>query len=159
MKPLIPHLVRVAVISLIAIPALARAGVARIVSGADSSAGGPHVKAFTGRTQTNGASFFAYAPTFSGGVRVAAGDLNGDGAPDIITGSGPGSAQGKAFSGRDLSELHNFLPYDAGFAGGVFVAAGDVNGDGFDDVVTGTGAGTQGHVKVFDGRTGQLLVS
>src|SRR5262249_57247349 len=36
------------------------------------------------------ARFFAYTPTFLGGVNVAAGDLNGDGKAEIVTGAGPG---------------------------------------------------------------------
>jgi hypothetical protein len=47
--------------------------------------------------------------------------------------------------------LHSFFAYDAAFAGGVHVAAGDVNGDGFADIVTTPGIGLA-HVKVFDGR-------
>ena len=51
-----------------------------------------------------------------------------------------------------------FLPYDAGFQGGVYVAAGDVNGDGIVDIVTGVGgddsSSAPSHVKVFDGQTG-----
>lgn len=131
----------------------------RIVTGADTNSGGPHIKAFTTRTLTNVASFFAYAPTFNGGVRVASGDVNGDGAADIITGSGPGAAHVKVFSGSSLGELRSFLPYGSGFSGGVFVAAGDVNGDGLEDIVTGTDAGAAPHVKVFNGNTGAELHS
>jgi trimeric autotransporter adhesin len=157
----IPSLPRVAIIcaaASVSMPNLAEAAAGRIVTGIDTGAA-PLVRAFTPRTMTNVAAFFAYSPQFNGGVRVAAGDVNGDGAPDIITGSGPGAAHVKAFSGRDLSELHTFLPYGTGFMGGVFVATGDVNGDGFDDIITGTDSGAMGHVKVFDGRTGAELRS
>jgi len=155
------HRIRLGLLAVLAIsPFLAaNADVGRIVTGVDTNAGGPHVKVFTSRTQSNVASFFAFAAGFSGGVRVAAGDVNGDGAPDLIAGTGPGAAQVKVFSGRNQSTLRDFLPYGSGYAGGVFVAAGDVNGDGCADVVTGTDEGTLAHVKVFDGLTGAELHS
>ncbi len=34
--------------------------------------------------------FFAYNPSFTGGVRVATGDVNGDGAAEVITSPGQG---------------------------------------------------------------------
>lgn len=138
-------------------PAQGSAG--RIVTGSDAGASGPHLKAFTTLSLSNAASLFAYSPTFAGGVRVATGDVNGDGAADFITGSGPGAAHVKVFSGRDLAELHSFLPYGTAFSGGVFVAAGDVNGDGFADIITGADAGTSPHVKVFSGAGGAELQS
>ena len=145
---------RLAVISILATPQFASAAAGRIATGTDIGPGGPHVKAFTSRTQTNVASFFAYSPSFAGGVRIAVGDVDGDGAADIITGTGAGAAHVKVFSGRDQSQLRSFLPYGSGFSGGVFVAAGDVNGDGFADVITGADEGASPHVKVFDGKTG-----
>ena len=46
--------------------------------------------------------------------------------------------------------LRSFLAYGAGFGGGVFVGAGDVNSDLRADIIT---AGAS-RVKVFDGATG-----
>ena len=92
MTKLILSMLGVATVSIVAMPHMADAATGRIIAGADSGSGGPLVKAFASRTQTNVASFFPYTPSFSGGVRVAAGDVNGDGATDIITGSGAGAA-------------------------------------------------------------------
>ena len=57
--------------------------------------GGSHVKRFDaldGGPPAVGAlsSFFAFDGSFTGGVRVAEGDVTGDGVPDYIAGAGPG---------------------------------------------------------------------
>jgi hypothetical protein len=106
-------------------------------------------------------SFLAYSPNQSGGVFVAAGDVNGDGFSDIITGAGAGGGPHiKVFDGRDHGNLlMSFMAFRSSFNGGVRVAVGDVNGDGYPDIIVGAGAGGGPHIKVFDGRSGQLLES
>ena len=74
--------------------------------GPGRTGGGPHVEVFSGADLSLLASFYAYDPFFSGGVTVAAGDLNGDGRVDLITGAGPGGPDDvRVFSGLDGSEL------------------------------------------------------
>jgi autotransporter-associated beta strand protein/VCBS repeat-containing protein len=127
---------------------------------AAGAGGGPHVKVFSGANGSVIRSFFAYDSGFTGGVSVAAGDVNQDGWADIITGAGAGGGPHvRVFSGADGSELASFFAYDAGFGGGVTVAAGDLDGDGRADIVTGAGAGGGPHVQVFSGANGSVLAS
>ena len=128
-------------------------GVADIITGAGPG-GGPNVRVFSlaSGVLTQVASFFAYDPAFTGGVHVAVGDVNGDGVADIITGAGPGGGPHvKVFSlaGGVVTQVASFFAYDAAFLGGISVAAGDVNGDGVAEIVTGAGPGGGPHVKVF----------
>ena len=69
---------------------------------------GPHVKVFSGVDQSEVRSFFAYGPSFSGGVYVAAGDINGDTYGDIITGAGASATHVKVFSGAKNSVMQSF---------------------------------------------------
>jgi uncharacterized repeat protein (TIGR01451 family) len=129
-------------------------GVSEIITGAGAG-GGPHVRVLSMRGGvTELASFFAYDPRFAGGVSVAAGDVNGDGLADIVTGAGPGGGPHVRVlnaSGSSVTELAGFFAYDPTFTGGVFVAAGDVNGDGLADIVTGPASGLGATVRAFTG--------
>lgn len=135
---------------------------ADLVTGAGPG-GGPHVRAFDGKTGAELASFFAYHPGFPGGVEVTAGDLTGTGVPSIVTGAGPGggphvrtfTATGQPAAGP----LASVFAYDPAFRGGVRVAAGDLTGDGRAELVTGAGPGGGSHVKVWDAATGGTLRS
>ncbi|MFA6551307.1 MAG: S8 family serine peptidase, partial [Patescibacteria group bacterium] len=93
--------------------------------------------------------FFAYALTFRGGVNVAAADVNFDGLDEIITGAGAGGGpQVRVFdrAGRLQSQ---FFAYAPTFRGGVNVTAGDFDGDGAQEIITGAGAGGSPHIRVF----------
>ena len=128
-------------------------GVAEIITGA-AAGGGPQVRAFSvaGGMVTEIANFFAYAPTFTGGVTVAAADLTGDGVAEIITGAGPGGGphvRAFAVAGAVVTEVASFFAYAPAFPGGVTVAAADLTGDGVAEIITGAGPGGGPHVRAF----------
>ncbi|HLW67385.1 MAG TPA: CAP domain-containing protein, partial [Gemmataceae bacterium] len=97
---------------------------------------------------------------FTGGVRVAVGDLAGNGVPDVIVAPGPGMApEIKVYNGNTGQIIEDFMAYDSRFTGGIYVAAGDLKGAGHDDIITGADAGGGPDVKAFDGTTQNPLFS
>jgi hypothetical protein len=123
-----------------------------IITGADTG-GGPHVRVFDGTNLSLIMDRWAFDSTFTGGARVAAGDVNGDGRADVVAAQGPGgTSRVRLFSGADVhgAILYDFDAYGA-FTGGAYPAVGDLNGDAKAEIVTGAGAGGGPHVKVFDG--------
>jgi len=124
----------------------------------------PVVKAYAADTGALNFEVKAFESAFTGGVRVAAADLNGDGYPDAIVSAGStGGPRIRVLDGKTglqiAGPLGNFFAYDQSFTGGVNVAAADVNGDGFPDIITAAGEGGGPHVKVFSGKDGTVLAS
>jgi len=136
-----------------------REGIDTLLTGAGpGEINGPHVRGFTANgTPAIGLNFFAYG-TNKYGVNVAAGDLNGDGFDEIITGAGPGAVFGPHVRAWDYdgttvtpnSEVSYFAYGTPKW--GVNVSAGDIDGDGNDEIVTGAGPGAVygPHVRGWD---------
>ena len=127
--------------------------------------GGPHIKVFNlqGGQPVEIASFFAFEPTFMGGVYISTGDINNDGLADIIVGAGSsGGPRVKVFSGNSsyfinaAAPLMDFFAYDSNFTGGVTVAAGNRDLNPGDEVITGAGVGGGPNVRSFNG-AGQMI--
>ncbi len=135
-------------------------GFADIITGADAG-GGSHVRAFSGIDGTELSSFMAFETEFFGGVRVAAGDVTGDGIPDIIAAAGPGGGPHvRVFDGTTAEQVDgaigSYMAYDVGFTGGVFATTGDFDGLPGLEVVTAPGTGGGPHIRIasaadFDG--------
>jgi hypothetical protein len=100
-------------------------------------------------------NFNAYAASYRGGVRVAVGDVSGDGTDDILAAVGRGRPRVRIFSGVDSTQITEFRPFPATFRGGVFVGAGNFDSDTALEIVTGSGAGDPGRARVWnlDGAT------
>jgi hypothetical protein len=130
----------------------------RFAVGAETG-GGPVVRVVNAGGDTQ-STFFAYDPTFRGGVHVATGDLTGDGITDIVTGAGvDGAPLVNVFDGATGKLMGTFYAFDPAFRGGVHVAVGDVTGDGTPDIIVGAGDGGAPQVAVFDGKTFRLIAS
>jgi FG-GAP-like repeat len=110
--------------------------------------GEPRVKTLDGKGKEL-ASFLAYDPSFQGGVRVATGDLDDDGVSEIVTAPGPGGPPVVRVFDSTGKRRASFYGFDPAFADGLYVAAGDLDGDGRAEIVV--GSGTTPEVRVLSG--------
>jgi autotransporter-associated beta strand protein len=130
----------------------------------------PRVRVFDARTREEVFSFLAFGPTYRGGVRVAVGDVNDDGVPDIVCAPGArstvanGAAAGiRVFDGLTAQPLSGVLgsgfnPFGATFRKGFWIAAADFDADGRDDIVVAPNTGFNPQVKVISGADGVTVL-
>ena len=99
-----------------------------------------------------------FESSVTGGVRVAVADFNADGTPDLVVGTGVGvTTRVRVINGKTGFDLFTIQPFESRFTGGVFVAAGDITGDGKADLAIAAGTGGGPRVRVFGGASlGQL---
>ena len=117
--------------------------------------------------------FLAFEAGFTGGVRTALADFNGDGVMDIAAAAGPGGGPHvRVYDGATTQDLFSGNPvlaiaprlhfdefvFDPKFAGGVTLTTADVTGNARPDLIVGAGASGGPHVKVYDGDTWELAM-
>ncbi len=122
-----------------------------VIAGAGPG-GGPRVRVFDGATGDVVRDFFAFEPTFTGGVTVTAADVTGDGRADIVVGADEGGGPRiRILDGGTGGTVADFFAFETAFTGGVRVSAADVSGDTVPDLRVAAGPGGGPRIARFDG--------
>ena len=151
--------VTLTVTSIVSAPIVIVPGVKQTFATAADAGGGPLVTVNYSNGHTS--SFFAYDQNFTGGVRIAMGDINGDGFSDLVTATGIGG--GPHIKIWDLRtgtpmQVASFFAFESNFTGGLYIACGNLNGDVnpttglvYDDIIVGAGPGGGPRITAFAG--------
>ncbi|MEK7620688.1 MAG: S8 family serine peptidase [Patescibacteria group bacterium] len=125
---------------------------------APESGSPPTVRVFTNSGSEVVASFDAYDSTYTGGVRLTMGDVDGDGAEEIVTVPGPGGGPQVRVFDLEGNLESQFYAFEVTLRSGLYVATGDIDGDGIEEIAVSTDEGGSARVALFD-KDGEQVVS
>ncbi len=117
---------------------------------APESGSPPTVRVFTKSGSEVVASFDAYDASYTGGVRLTMGDVDGDGAEEIVTVPGPGGGPQVRVFDLEGNLESQFFAFEVTLRSGLYVATGDIDGDGIEEIAVSTDTGGGGRVRIFD---------
>ncbi|MFA6553840.1 MAG: FG-GAP-like repeat-containing protein, partial [Patescibacteria group bacterium] len=96
-----------------------------------------------------GLNFFAYAKNLRNGMTLSSGNVSGLDGAEIITGTPAGLApQVQVFNNKGKA-ITQFFAYDSGLRNGVVTANCDLNGDGYNEIITAQNKGGWPLIKIF----------
>ncbi|MBI4592274.1 S8 family serine peptidase [Candidatus Uhrbacteria bacterium] len=110
----------------------------------------PTVRVFTNSGSEIIASFDAYDGSFTGGVRLTMGDVDGDGEEEIVTVPGPGGGPQVRVFDVDGNLEGQFYAFETSLRSGLYVATGDMDEDGIEEIVVSTDTGGGSRIRFFD---------
>jgi glucose/arabinose dehydrogenase len=130
-----------------------------LVVGLDAG-GPPFVNIIDAATGARLRQVQVYTRAYTGGVRVAVGDVDAaNGAtPEVLTAQEAGGGPFvKILDGASGAFLRQVQVFRSGFTGGVFLATGNINNSGKADILAGPGSGGGPVVNAFEGSTGAFI--
>lgn len=95
------------------------------------------------------AEFYAFGINFPYGLRVASGDLDNDGSPEIVVVPDKGGQSAVKIFNYKGKLVGQFIAWRKDFAAGLRVAVGNVDNDKAGEIIVATGSGAKNEVKVF----------
>lgn len=110
------------------------------------------VTLYNAANRSDRSQLLPFGENYQGGINTAIGDINRDNITDIVMVQASGNNPiVTVYDGASLTPLKEFLPFTGEVQ--VSVAVGDINGDGFGDVI----AASQQEVIIYNGQNNSVL--
>lgn len=115
--------------------------------------GSPHARAFDSKGNFLGLEFRPFDEEDRGGATVACANVDGGPEDEIVFGiQSFGVPDVKVYkTDANHTVLGEWLAYDDGYQGGVQVAGGDMDNDGFDEIITAPTGDGAAQIRIFEG--------